>query len=256
MMNKIRTLIVDDEPLARFRIRELLAQDDDLEVIGECCDGEEAVVAIKAEKPDLVFLDVQMPEMDGFQVVETVGAKNMPRVIFVTAFDNYALRAFEVNALDYLLKPFDDARFQLTLERVKKLFFEAKTGSLDERLIALLNHLQPRREFLDKVLIKNNERLFFLETRQIEWIKANGNYAALHAQSTNYLLRETISNLENQLDPAIFLRISRSVIVNINCVKELQQMFHGDYKVVMKDGTQLMLSRRFRDRLPRVVIKN
>lgn len=254
-MNRIRTLIADDEPLARERIYNLISENPEFAIVGECVDGLEAVEAILRLKPDLLFLDVQMPELDGFEVIKEVGVSNMPAVIFITAYDRYALRAFEVYALDYLLKPFENLRFYQALERIKTLLLQSVKNTIDDRLVGLLEQLKPEPKFLQKVLVKTKGRLFFLPTAEIKWIKAEGNYAALHFESSSYLLRETITNLETTLDPEIFLRISRSVIVNINCIKEFHQMFHGDYKVILHDGTSLMLSRRFRDRLPSVVTK-
>lgn len=257
-MDKIKTLIVDDEPLARSRIRELLAQDAEIRLIGECSDGDEAAISILKLKPDLVFLDVQMPERDGFEVISLVGAENIPVVIFVTAFDRYALQAFEVYALDYLMKPFDDARFFQTLERAKKQIRQtAQTdGKYEEFITAVIERVKQPPQFLQKILIKSRDRLSFLDTNEIDWIGSEGNYVSFHVQKSFYLMRETVSNLEKQLDPAQFLRINRSVIININRVKELHQMFHGDYKVILKDNTQFSLSRRFRDRLPRIVTGN
>ncbi len=256
-MDKIKTLIIDDEPLARLRIRELLAEDEEISIIGECGDGDEAVICIFELKPDLVFLDVQMPERDGFEVVSAVGAENIPVVIFVTAFDQYALQAFEVSALGYLLKPFDDSRFFHTLERAKRQIRQAPQSGegtqYKELITSLVERVKPPQNFLQKVLIKSRDRLTFLETDKIEWISSEGNYVCFHVQKSSYTLRETISNLEKQLNPDQFLRINRSIIININHVKELQQMFHGDYKVILNDNTQFTLSRRFRDRLPVIV---
>lgn len=259
-MNMIKTLIIDDEPLARSRIRELLEADDEISIIGESADGDEAVIDILKLKPDLVFLDVQMPERNGFEVVSTVGAENIPVVIFVTAFDQYAMQAFEVYALDYLLKPFDDPRFFQTLERAKRLIQQTahseNDGKYKELMTALVERIETPPNFLQKILIKSRDRLSFLDVNEIDWISSEGNYACFHVQNSSYLLRETISNLEKQLEPAQFLRINRSVIINVNRVKEFHQMFHGDYKVILTDNTQFTLSRRFRDRLPRIVTKN
>jgi two-component system, LytTR family, response regulator len=255
-MEKIKTLIADDEPLARSRIRELLAQDEEISLIGECADGDDAAIEIFRLKPDLVFLDVQMPERDGFEVLSAVGAENIPVVIFVTAFDRYALQAFEVYALDYLLKPFDDARFFNTLERAKKHLRKAEqpgsNGEQRDLISALIERVRPTEGFLEKVLVKSRDRLTFLRTGEIDWVSSEGNYVCLHVRKSSYLLRETISNFENQLDPGTFLRINRSTIINIDRVRELHQMFHGDYRVILDDDVEFTLSRRFRDRLPRI----
>lgn len=254
-MKKIPTLIVDDEPLARSRIRQLLAEDEDIAIIGECSDGDQAVIALLQHKPDLLFLDVQMPERDGFSVISAVGAGNMPEVIFVTAFDEYALRAFDVCALDYLLKPFSEARFKQALWRAKERLQSVSSTEADRRLVKLLDALKSPQEYLKRVTANSQERLSFLETDKIAWIKAEGNYVRLHAGPHSFQLRETISHLETQLDPDQFIRVNRSTIVNINYIKELHQLFHGDYKVILQDGMELTLSRRFRDRLPRIVTK-
>lgn len=254
-MKKIRTLIVDDEPLARSRIRDLLAEDDDILIIGECADGDQAIISILQHKPDLLFLDVQMPERDGFGVISAMRTENMPEVIFITAFDEYALRAFDVCALDYLLKPFTEVRFKQALGRAKERLNEVDMLDVDERLSALLERIKPPQEYLKRITVNVEGRLSFLETDKIDWIKADGNYVRLYAGPHSFHLRETISNLETLLEHARFMRINRSTIVNINYVRELQQMFHGDYKVILKDGTELTLSRRFRHRLPRIATK-
>jgi two-component system LytT family response regulator len=242
---------VDDEPLARQRIRSLLKGEPDFEIIGECANGREAAAAIRDQQPDLVFLDVQMPGMDGFSVLETVGPERMPAVIFVTAYDTYALRAFEVHALDYLLKPFDRQRFRNAIKRVKAEMDSRKNRSTSDRLGALLEdaRAQAGRKFLDRVVIKSAGRVFFLRTDDIDWIEAAGNYLRLHAGGEMHLLRDTMNNLETRLNPEKFVRIHRSTIVNLERVKELNLMFHGDYLVVLQDGTELTLSRSYRLKL-------
>lgn len=254
-MEKIRVAVVDDEPLARTRLRGLLQQDPEVDVIAECADGYEAVSVIRGGAPDLIFLDVQMPEKDGFEVIEEVGVGRMPVVIFVTAYDQYALRAFQVCALDYLLKPFDEQRFLETLRRAKTQIRNEQGGDLHRRMLSLIEEWEVRSNYLERVLIKTGGRLFFLKTAEIDWIKAEGNYVSLHAGGATHLLRETVSGMENQLDPADFLRIHRSTIVNIKRVKEIQQMFAGDYKVILTDGTRLTLSRNYREKLLRLAKK-
>lgn len=250
-MEPIRALIVDDEPLARERIRALLAGDHDVLVVGECRDGAEAVHSITDCAPDLVFLDVQMPERDGFAVVEAVGLDRLPAIIFVTAYDAYALRAFEVSAVDYLLKPFDEERFTRALTRAKAQVRGQRSDDLERRLLALMGEVHSRTHGVERLMIKAGGSLFFLKTAEIDWIQAEGNYVRLHTGKTSHLMRETINNLEEQLDPGRFLRIHRSTIVNLDRVGEIQPLFHGEYRVILADGTRLTLSRGYRDRLSR-----
>jgi two-component system LytT family response regulator len=245
---KIRTVIADDEPLARERLRALLDAEPDIEVARECRDGNEAVAAIRAESPDLVFLDVQMPELDGFGVIETVGVENMPAIVFVTAYDEYALQAFEVNAVDYLLKPFDRERFQKALARARA-HVGRQADDINRRLLALIQGLKVPQGYLERLVIRSSGRIFFLKAEEIDWIEAAGNYVRLHTGKESHLLRETMNSLEQKLDPARFLRIHRSTIVRIDRIAELQPLFHGDYVVVLQGGTRLTLSRGYRERL-------
>jgi two-component system, LytTR family, response regulator len=245
----IRVLIVDDEPLARQRLRALLEAEPDVEVVGEAADGREAVEALRKHKPDLVFLDVCIPELDGFGVLEAITEEPRPGVIFVTAYDRYALRAFEVHALDYLLKPFDRERFQKALQRAREEVGRVKTEEVSEQLRALLETAQTSRKYLDRVVVKAGGRVFFLRVEEIDWIEAAGNYLKLHCGREAHLLRETMGNLEARLDPARFLRIHRSTMVNIERIQELQPWFHGDYAVLLRDGTRLTLSRSYRQKL-------
>lgn len=246
---KIRALVIDDEPLARRRIRKLLARDAEVESVGECADGYEAIAAINAHDPDLIFLDVQMPELDGFAVLERIHPKHAPLVVFVTAYDQYALRAFEVSAVDYLLKPFDRKRFEQALSRAKSRLSTDRGSELTERTLALLEELRAHASHPERLMIKSGGRAFFLKTDEIDWIEAEGKYVRLHAGRESYLLREAIGSLEAQLDPKKFLRIHRSTIVNIDRVKELQPWFHQDYRVILRDDTELMLSRGCRKKL-------
>ena len=245
----IRALLVDDESLAREMIREMLDGDPDVEVIGECVNGHEAVEFIETETPDLIFLDVQMPELGGFEVLEKIPKERMPHIIFVTAYDQYAVRAFEVHALDYLLKPFDRERFQAAWQRAKAQIIREKNGALDQRIIALLEELKAGPKYLERLVIKSGGRVFFLDTEDIDWIEAEGNYVSVHTGKKSHLLRETISSLEAQLDPKKFIRIHRSSIVKIDRIQELQPWFHGEYKIILHDGTQLTLSRNYRENL-------
>jgi two-component system, LytTR family, response regulator len=253
---KIRTLIVDDEPLARERMRSLLGGQQDIAIVGECRDGREAVEAIRTEAPDLVFLDVQIPELDGFQVIEAIGPERSPVIVFVTAYDQYALQAFEVHAVDYLLKPFDEERFGRALDRARQALSHGKEKEeLSEKLISLLQDLKAPQGYMERLVVKSAGRLFFLRTEEIEWVESAGNYVCLHVKGESHLLRETMNGLEARLDPARFGRIHRTAIVNIDQIKELQPLFHGEYQVVLRDGMELTLSRGYRDRLQEVIGK-
>jgi len=247
--SKIRALIVDDEPLARRRIKSLLAHDQSVEVIGECSDGYKAVTSISELNPDLVFLDVQMPAMDGFEVIKTISAEQMPTVIFVTAYDQYALKAFEVNALDYLLKPFDRRRFQKTLERAKAMIRGLKNGNVNNQLLSLLDDLRREQNIPDHFIIKSGDRVVFLRVEEIDWMSTVGNYVRLQVGRDSHLMRETMTGMESKLDPVSFMRIHRSTIVNLDRVKEVQPWAKGEYVVIMRDGTRLIMSRRYRERL-------
>lgn len=246
---KIRALIVDDEPLARERIRRFLAREADIEIAAECTDGGEAVRQIRALRPDLVFLDIQMPERDGFGVLEEIGVEELPVVVFVTAYDRYAIKAFDFHALDYLLKPYTGERFRRAVERARAQIQHGKGGQLDERLISLLENLKTEQKVLERLMIKSAGRVFFLRTEEIDWIEAEGNYVRLHVGREAHLLRETMNRLASRLDPEKFLRIHRSTLVHIERIKELQPMFGGEYTVVLRDGTKLTLSRSYRDKL-------
>jgi two-component system LytT family response regulator len=248
-MKKIRTLVVDDEPLARERLTSLLAAEPDIEVVGQCRDGEEAVTAIVDHSPDLVFLDVQMPAMNGFEVIDAVGPERMPLVIFVTAYDQHALRAFQVRALDYVLKPFDRERFQEALQRARAHIQRDETGDLGRRLLALVKDLRRDQPKTDRLVVKSGGRLFFLRADEIDWIEAAGNYVRLHVGTTSHLLRETMNAIEGRLDPEKFFRIHRSRIVNMERIQEMQPWLNGEYAVVLRTGTRLTLSRGYREKL-------
>ena len=256
MPGKIKTLIVDDEPLARRNLRVLLDREPHIEILEECRNGREAVKAINTLAPDLIFLDIQMPEMDGFDVLARVGPEHIQAIIFVTAFDKYALKAFDVHALDYLLKPFDDERFARALERAKSQIAAREINQLSERLLALLEereaeHKGAKRDerYLTRLMIRASSRVMLLKVDEIDFIEADGNYAKLHAGRKTHLLREKMNDLEGRLDPAKFVRIHRSVIVNLDRIKELHPHFNGDYVVVLEDGRQLRLSRTRREHL-------
>lgn len=245
----IRVLLVDDEPLAREMLREMLQSDPHVEIVGESCNGREAVEAIRSHCPDLVFLDVQMPEVGGFEVLASLEKTEIPHVIFVTAYDQYAVRAFDVHALDYLLKPFDQERFDLSWQRARAQIMRDRNGGMDQRILTLLEELKADRNYLERLVIKASGRIYFLETNEIDWIEAEGNYVSVHSGKKSHLLRETISSLEAQLDPKKFVRVHRSSIVRLDRIKELQPWFHGEYRIILNDGTQLTLSRNQRDKL-------
>ena len=254
MSEKIRTLIVDDEPLARRNLRVLLEKDPQIEIIEECRNGREAVKAINTLSPDLIFLDIQMPEMDGFDVLEHVGPEHIQAIIFVTAFDQYALKAFDVHALDYLLKPFDDERFAHALKRAKAQIEAHEINRLSKRLLALLEERESERkvdqqDYLTRLMIKDSGRVRLLKVDEIDFVEADGNYAKLHAGRTTHLLREKMNDLEGRLDPARFVRIHRSIIVNLDRIKEMHPHFNGDYIVVLDNGKQLRMSRTRREHL-------
>jgi two-component system LytT family response regulator len=246
---RIRTLIADDEPLARERLRALLTRHGDIQIIGECSNGADAIEAIAELRPDLVLLDVEMPRVDGFGVLEALDPDNLPAVVFVSAHDQYAVKAFEAHALDYILKPFDEARVDRALGRVRDQREQAPgTGHIDPRLLSLLEELRDRRRS-DRLVVKTGGRVVFLRTEDIDWVEASGNYVRLHVGSDAHLLRESMKNMERRLDPSTFVRIHRSAIVNVDRIRELEPWFHGEYIVILRDGTRLTSSRVFSDRL-------
>lgn len=245
----IRVLLVDDEPLAREMLKEMLQGDPHAAIVGESVNGREALEAIRAHAPDLLFLDVQMPELGGFEVLAALEQVQIPHVVFVTAYDQYAVRAFEVHALDYLLKPFDQERFDISWQRAKAQIIRDRNGGTDQRILALLEELKAGSKYLDRLVIKAAGRIYFLETDEIDWIEAEGNYVSVHSAKKSHLLRETISSLESQLNPKKFVRIHRSSIVRIDRIKEMQPWFHGEYRILLQNGTLLTLSRNYRDKL-------
>ncbi len=250
----IRTCIVDDEPLARERIRSLLEGEPDIEVVAECGDGEEAVAAIRAQKPDLLFLDVQMPVLDGFGVLQALDGAVPPAVVFVTAYDQYALQAFDVSALDYLLKPFSVTRFRKAVQRVRTELSREGGPAANARLMSLLENLRPPdKKANDRIVLKSAGRVSFLKTDELDWVAAEGNYVRLHVGQQSYLLRETMKGIEAKLDTERFIRIHRSTIVNTDRIKELHPLFHGEYAVILRDGTRLTASRGPENKLRRLL---
>jgi len=246
---KIRTLIVDDEELGRKRIRKLLSLESEFEIVAESRDGREAIRAIEKFSPDLVFLDVQMPELGGFEVLSQITPAKMPVIIFVTAHDHFALKAFQAQALDYLLKPFDDERFAQSLQRARTYLNGNAAGEIRERLARLVQGLPSPGQYLSRVAVKSAGRVLFLKAGEIDWIEAVGNYVNLHVGKESYLLRGRISELEKRFDPEQFFRIHRSTMVNLDRVKELQPLFKGESVVILKDGQQLSASRSCSQRL-------
>jgi len=249
---KTQVLIVDDEPLTRERLRQLVEAEPGLELAGECTNGREAVDAVRKARPDLLFLDVQMPELDGFGVLEELAGERLPAVIFVTAHDRFALRAFEVHAVDYLLKPFDKDRFQTALRRALDRL-KRDDGGLARQISALVADLRPAAKSPERLAVKTGGRVLMLKLDEIDWIESADNYVSLHIGSQEHLHRETMSALEARLPPEKFLRISRSTIVNVDRIKELQPLFHGEYVVILRNGTRLTLSRTYRDRLDQLM---
>src|SRR5579862_695943 len=243
------TLIVDDEPLAREGIRALLSRDPEVSTIREARDGREAVAAIRERNPDLVFLDVQMPEMDGFAVVRAIGAENMPAVVFITAHDQYAIQAFEINALDYLLKPVIEERFVKTLVRAKSHIRSNVAADSNQQIIGLLETIASPRKYLKRLAVRSAGKIVFLDVGDVDWIGAAENYVELHTSRIVHLIHVTMNTVERSLDPEIFLRIHRSTIVNIGRIRELQSGAHGEYSITLRDGTRLQSGRIYADRL-------
>ena len=251
----IRAVIVDDEPLARLRLKDLLAEIDDIEVVAECANGEEAIRTIEASPPDILFLDIQMPELDGFDVLQAVGVGRVPVVIFVTAYDQFALRAFEAHALDYLLKPFDDERFTVVLQRARERIRQQQGGDLDSRLRALLEGTRIERGYMQRLVVPSGHRSIFIRTDDVDWIEAERNYIRLHVRGQAHLLRENLGRIEASLDPAKFCRIHRSTIVNIDRIYAVESLARGEYLVTLHDGTKLTSGRSYRDNLYQVMGK-
>ena len=249
---KLSTLIVDDEPLAREGLRALLLKDSEVTDIREARNGREAVESVRKGKPDLVLLDVQMPEMDGFEVVQAIGAESMPGVIFVTAHDQYAIQAFEMNALDYLLKPVIEERFVRAMARAKDRIRLHSAGAYTQ-IIGLLEALTVPRQYLKRLAVRSGGKILFMEADEVDWFRAAENYVEIHSGQTNHLLHVTMNALEESLDPVMFVRIHRSVIVNIKRIRHLEPNAHGEYVITLRDGTRLQSGRTYADRLKSLV---
>jgi two-component system LytT family response regulator len=243
----VRVVIADDEPLVRRGLRTFIEAQPGLSIVGEARHGAEAVEVIRAQRPDIVFLDVQMPELDGFAVLEALAGEPLPAVVFVTAYDEYAIRAFDVHAVDYLLKPFDEERFQVALGRARGRLGSHRTHPLDERIEAVLTELRSREQYADRLLVKGDGRVAVVQVDEVDWIEAADNYARVHTARGRFMVREPIKALEAKLDPRRFARVHRSAIVNLARVRELQPMFGGEYVIILSTGAKLTLSRGYRD---------
>lgn len=271
----LRVAVVDDEELARGLVLEHLAAHPDVTVVAECANGLEAIEAVATHAPDLVFLDVQMPDLDGFGVVSALGEPEaMPAIVFVTAYNEYAVKAFDVNAVDYVLKPFDGERFRSAFQRARTTLEQKNSAEAGRRIKALLEEVLgeqraqalanagatgvpaaaqvtnvPRARYLDRLMVKHDGRVFFVKVADVDWFEASGNYVRVHVGRVSHLIRETMHGIEAQLDPNLFARIHRAVIVNMDRIRELQPWFAGDYIVILRDGRQLKLSRTYREAL-------
>jgi two-component system, LytTR family, response regulator len=248
-MNQIRTLIADDQPMARERLTALLNEEPDVQVVAACASGTEAVSAIQHHQPDLVFLDMQMPELDGLGVIAAVGPERMPSVVFVTAYDEFALRAFDVHALDYLLKPFGRQRFQRALDRARDHLSRERAGDLAKRLVALVEEVRPSHPRAERLMVRSGARVVFVEVRQVDWVEAEGNYVRLHLGEESHLIRETMHAMEARLGGTKFVRIHRSRIANVDRIREMRLVQNGEYEVVLRNGRALGVSRLYRDKL-------
>jgi two-component system LytT family response regulator len=249
-MNPVRVLIADDEPLARERIRTLLSRFTQAIIVGEARDGNETLEMIRDLRPSLVFLDVQMPEMDGFAVLEKLDSTSAPAVIFVTAYDAFALRAFEVHAIDYLLKPFTRARFTRAMEHSLRRLGQANgSAGIEPGLLSLLESIRSERKAQGRIAIRSEQGVYFVRISEIDWLEAFGNYVKIHVGSQEHLLRDSLKCFEERLDPNRFLRVHRSAVVNLDSIERLEPWFHGEYSVFLRDGTKLTSSRTYSERL-------
>jgi two-component system, LytTR family, response regulator len=246
-MSALRTVIVDDERLARQELRALLTADHDVEVIGECDDGASALKTLPEITPDVVFLDIQMPGIDGFEMLDRLDIPQLPVIVFVTAYHEHALRAFRVHAVDYLLKPVTAEAVGEAVRRARDIVAQKREGALEERVRTLVADV--RESELQRIMVKSGGRVIFLRTTDVDWIEADGDYACLHTQGKKHLIRARISELETRLPSGSFVRIHRSIIVNTGRIKEMQPLYHGDYAVLLLDGTRLTMTRSFRERV-------
>ncbi len=241
----LKVLIVDDEPIARKGIRRLLEKEPDIEIIGECSDGLEAVERINDKKPDIVFLDIQMPELDGFGVLEALEPSQIPVIIFITAFDEFALKAFEVHALDYLLKPVKAEKFQHAIQRARAILQFKQTDQLRKQLESMVNYVSAKKQYVERLIVKDVKGILIVPATDVDWFEAYGDYIRLHTKGKKHLIRKTMNEMDESLNPEFFARIHRSAIVQISRVKKLQPLNNGDYVTFLEDGTQLSLSRTY-----------
>lgn len=247
----MRVLIVDDEPIALRGMRRLLGAEPDVEIVGEAGSGKAAVAAIADLQPDLVLLDIQMPVMDGLEVVATVGPANMPAVVFVTAYDKYAVDAFDLNAADYVLKPVDPERLSRAIARARQRLVTGDHGDLEERLMRVIERTRPVQP--ERLVVRSAGRIQFVDAEDIDWISAEDNYVRIYAAGRTYLMRETVGGMEARLDPARFVRIRSSTIVRIARIREIRPLLNGTFELQLQDGTRVTSARRFRDRIEKIV---
>lgn len=249
----IRALIIDDSEWDRNNLRRLLKNHGSVMIVGECATGAEAIAAINELVPDLVFLDLEMPDLDGFEVLKQIDKKLHPLVIIVTGHDDLAVKGYEVDPVHFLHKPFDRERIDIALQRVKERTAMRKRGELNQHALALLEVIGPKPIHLDRLLIKTDERAFFLRTAEINWVEAHGKFVCLHTSRESHVFRRSISALLTQLDPTKFLLINRSTIVNVECIRELHLLFHREYDVVLNDGRKLKLTREYREKVAEIL---
>lgn len=249
--NEIRSIIVDDDAKSRLLLRKFLEAEPYIRIIGECSDGREALEVISRLEPHLVFLDIEMPDMDGFEMLEMLQTDKMPFVVFVTAYDQYAIKAFEFHALDYILKPFDRSRLSKTMTWIRRKFEDSGGADIRKTVMNLLEEIrrEKERDFLTRLVVKKDERYFFLNIEQVFWIESNKNYVNVYTANDTYTYRNSISAMESRLNPERFLKINRFSIVNLDCIREIQEIFKGDLMIILKNNTRLTISRRNRKKL-------
>jgi two-component system LytT family response regulator len=252
----IRAIIIDDEPLAREKVKLFAGDEPDIEIVDVCSNGHEAIASYNRYKPDLLFLDIQMPEMNGFEILQHLQGNTLSAVIFITAYDEFALRAFEFHAIDYLLKPYDRERFQRSVAHARVALHT--TGQLEttaEQIKVLLDSVHQNSAKLERLIVKTNGKIIFLRLEEVDWIESAGNYVKLHCGNETHLIRETMNGLEQQLNPKKFIRIHRCTIINIEKIKELEPYFNGEYKVILNNNSQVFLSRNYKENFTKVLGK-